>query len=102
MYRLLFIVTIAIALLFGSCGKGAGGGASSDTVSHALPETLRIATIYSPLSYFLYRDEAMGYDYALAAEFAKAKGLVLEVEVAPSLDGAIEMVNEGNADVVAY
>lgn len=102
MYRLLFIVTMAIALLFGSCGKGAGGGASSDTVSHALPETLRIATIYSPLSYFLYRDEAMGYDYALAAEFAKAKGLVLEVEVAPSLDGAIEMVNEGNADVVAY
>lgn len=102
MYRLLYIVTMAIALLFGSCGKGAGGGASSDTVSHALPETLRIATIYSPLSYFLYRDEAMGYDYALAAEFAKAKGLVLEVEVAPSLDGAIEMVNEGNADVVAY
>lgn len=102
MYRLLFIVTMAIALLFGSCGKGAGGGASSDTVSHALPETLRIATIYSPLSYFLYRDEAMGYDYALAAEFAKAKDLVLEVEVAPSLDGAIEMVNEGNADVVAY
>ncbi len=102
MYRLLFIVTMAIALLFGSCGKGAGGGASSDTVSHALPETLRIATIYSPLSYFLYRDEAMGYDYALAAEFAKAKGLVLEVEVAPSLDGAIEMVNTGKADVVAY
>lgn len=102
MYRLLYIVTMTIALLFGSCGKGAGGGASSDTVSHALPETLRIATIYSPLSYFLYRDEAMGYDYALAAEFAKAKGLVLEVEVAPSLDGAIEMVNEGNADVVAY
>lgn len=102
MYRLLYIVTMTIALLFGSCGKGAGGGASSDTVSHALPETLRIATIYSPLSYFLYRDEAMGYDYALAAEFVKAKGLVLEVEVAPSLDGAIEMVNEGNADVVAY
>ena len=102
MVRLLYIVAMAAVLLLGGCGKGAGSGESTDSVSHELPETLRIATIYSPLSYFLYRDEAMGYDYALAAEFAKAKGMALEVEVAPSLDGAIEMVNTGKADVVAY
>lgn len=102
MVRLLYIVAMAAVLLLGGCGKGAGSGESTDSVSHELPETLRIATIYSPLSYFLYRDEAMGYDYALVAEFAKAKGMALEVEVAPSLDGAIEMVNTGKADVVAY
>lgn len=102
MVRLLYIVAMAAVLLLSGCGKGAGSGESTDSVSHELPETLRIATIYSPLSYFLYRDEAMGYDYALVAEFAKAKGMALEVEVAPSLDGAIEMVNTGKADVVAY
>lgn len=101
MCRLLYILALAAVLLTGSCGSGGSGGAN-DSVSHTLPETLRIATIYSPLSYFLYRDEAMGYDYDLAAEFAKAKGLALEVEVAPSLNGAIEMVNAGKADIVAY
>lgn len=96
------ISMLLIATLLGSCGGKGDAESTADTAAYALPETLRIATIYSPLSYFLYRDEAMGYDYALAAEFAKEKGLVLETDIAPSLEKAIEMVNSGKADVVAY
>ena len=102
--RLTAIAAILMAVLLTAqgCGGKGSAGTAADSTRHVLPETLHVATVYSPLSYFLYRDEAMGYDYDLAAEFAKEKGLVLEVEVAPSLDAAIEMANAGKADVVAY
>ena len=43
--------------------------------SHPLPDTLRVATLYSPSSYFLFRDEEMGYDYSLVKQFASDRGV---------------------------
>ncbi len=98
----LFLVTLLV-----SCsGRGASGGQganadSTGTQGHELPDTLRVATLYSPTSYFIYRDEAMGYDYSLVSELAREKGIVLKIEVAPSLASAVEMIEKGQADVLA-
>ena len=46
-----------------------------ETETRHLPDTLRVATLYSPSSYFLYRDEPMGYDYSLVSQFAREKGM---------------------------
>ena len=44
----------------------------------------------------------MGYDYDLATRLAADKGMVLKLEVAPSLGRVIEMLDSGLIDLVAY
>lgn len=84
-----------------SCRKSEEGSAQH-LADHSLPDTLVIATLYSPSSYFIYRDEPMGYDYNLIYQFAQEKGLELKIEVAPSVHRAIEMLDSGKVDLIAY
>lgn len=65
------------------------------------PDTLRVATLYSPMSYFYYREDTMGYDYNLIADFATAKQMTLQVEVVPGLERAIAMLDSGQVDIIA-
>ena len=87
-----------------SCGGSGAAGAAKDSdsvQSHPLPDTLRVVTLYSPTSYFIYRDEPMGYDYSLVRTLAAEKGMKLEIEVAPSLAAAVDMLEDGRADLLA-
>ena len=86
-------------MVLASCSRPA---AVQDEESHALPDTLRVATLYSPSSYFIYRDQKMGYYYALLEYMAKQKGMALELNVAPSLAAALEMLDSGEVDLLAY
>lgn len=99
------VAFFAVALAFmatpllQSCGKSqtkkqAATGQSADT--------LRVVTLYSPRSYFIYRNEPMGYDYNMVSRFAEDKGMTLKLEVAPSLNRAIEMLDSGKVDLIAY
>lgn len=85
-----------------SCG-GKGSVRTADNGNgHRLPDTLRVATLYSPLSYFLYRGEPMGIDYTLADSLARQKDMVLDLSVARSLAEAVAMLDSGTVDVIAY
>ena len=85
-----------------SCG-GKGSVRTADNGNgHRLPDTLRVATLYSPLSYFLYRGEPMGIDYTLVDSLARQKGMVLDLSVARSLTEAVAMLDSGTVDVIAY
>lgn len=90
-------ITAGAALL--SCGQNTGGTRAD---AHSLPDTLKVVTLYSPTSYFIYRDEPMGYDYTLVDSLAKQKGMVLDLQVARSLSSAIEMLDSGKVDLIAY
>lgn len=59
-------------------------------------------TMYSSTSYFQYRMEPMGYEYDLIQSFAESKGLKLTIKVAENTTRLIEMLQAGEADVVAY
>ena len=87
-----------MAVLTAACG---GGGPGEDAV-RPLPDTLRVATLYSPASYFHYRDENMGFDYSLVSALAREKGMELDLTVAPSLAKALDMLDSGRVDLVAY
>ena len=87
-----------MAVLTAACG---GGGPGEDAVRR-LPDTLRVATLYSPASYFHYRDENMGFDYSLVSALAREKGMELDLTVAPSLAKALDMLDSGRVDLVAY
>lgn len=88
----------AVASLLSCSGPSASG--SDD--AHALPDTLRVATLYGPTSYFLYKDEPMGYDYTLVDSLARQKGMVLDLKVTHSLSQAVAMLDSGKVDLIAY
>lgn len=93
------------AALLAVCAAGCGdkkGTDAAENEEHTLPDTLRVATLYSPTSYFIYRDEPMGYDYSLLSQMAEDKGMAVELTVAPSLQKMIEMLDSGQVDLLAY
>lgn len=63
---------------------------------------LTIITLYSSTSYFIYKDEPMGYDYDLAQDFCNDHGLKLNVKVAENVNRLVEMLKNGEGDLVAY
>lgn len=74
----------------------------NDSTAEILTDTLRAVTLYGPTSYFIYKGEPMGYDYTLLKEFAAAQHQALKLEVASSLPAAIDMLDNGEAELLAY
>lgn len=103
---ILIFVSVSMMCVSNGCKKEQSETVSAcDTIQeefHKLPDTLRVATLYGPLSYFYFRDDTMGYDYSLAKEFAEAKGMILDITVTPSLESAIELLDSMKIDMIAY
>lgn len=91
------ILFCAAAVLQGCSSHDAAGEEEK-----ALPDTLRVATLYSPTSYFIYRDQKMGYDYSLLEALVREKGMALDLSVASSLEDALTELDSGRVDLVAY
>lgn len=99
----LILAALAVTLLAASACKGSHSQETDNAdASHALPDTLRVATLYSPASFFIYRDQEMGYDYSLLKSLVEEKKLLLDLKVATSLADALEMLDSGWIDLVAY
>ncbi len=97
------IATVAAALV-AACSHSGSSAADEvpDSLRRPLPDTLRVGTLYSPTSYFIYREEPMGLDFDLVSRLAADKGMVLDLHVAPSLARVVEMLDSGMIDLVAY
>lgn len=54
------------------------------------------------ISYFIYKGEPMGYDYELLKLFADHLQVDLKINVTKTLGTAIEKLNEGEGDILAY
>ncbi|MDE6715555.1 MAG: transporter substrate-binding domain-containing protein, partial [Muribaculaceae bacterium] len=67
-----------------------------------IPDTLRVGTLYGPTSYFLYRDQPMGYEYELMQKVLEENGVGMKIEVAPGMDSLIAMLNDNRIDVIAF
>jgi len=62
---------------------------------------LTIITLSSSTSYFIYKDEPMGYDYDLAKDFCDFHGLKLNVKVAENSTKLLQMLANGEGDLIA-
>ena len=106
-YRCVLAVLMTVLLCACSASKGnkaadsSQAGLASET-DYSLPDTLRIGTLYSPDSYFLYRDEPMGYEYELATRFAEDYGIPVKIVVAGNFHDMLSQLEEGKTDLVAY
>ena len=85
--RRLPLFAIAVISLFAmalSCGHRSD--ASSVESLPTIPDTLRVGTLYSPTSYFIYKGEEMGYEYDLMRKVLSDHNVAMEVVVAHSID----------------
>ncbi len=55
----------------------------------------------SSTSFFIYRGKKMGFEYELLKEFANELGVTLEIKIVNNLDDLIQMLNNGEGDVIA-
>lgn len=107
MYRKI-VSLLCIALLLNSCsGTKQQEQKEDDFVYTDLPQLkaageITAVMLYSSTSYFQYKMEPMGYEYDLIKDFARSEGLKLNIKVAENATRLIEMLEAGEADVVAY
>lgn len=54
------------------------------------------------MSYFYYKGGAMGYEYELLQRLAKHLKVELRIKVVTSIDVAIDRLNKGHGDIIAF
>lgn len=54
------------------------------------------------ISYFIYKGQPMGYEYELLNLLAKHLGVDLKIKVTSGTERAIEQLNDGEGDIVAF
>jgi membrane-bound lytic murein transglycosylase F len=62
---------------------------------------LKVITSYNPNSYFLYKDQPIGYEYELLKLLAKDLGVELDMHVTSDLNNIDYMLNNGEGDLIA-
>ena len=96
------IILFTSILLLASCTTCEKNNQIEQIDSFLLPDTLRIGTIYSPTSYFMYRGETLGFDYRLIKSFCDEKNIVMDIVVAPGLETLVELLDSAQIDIAAY
>ena len=93
-------------LLCASCGtkKTAESAVQSsvDLKEIINSDTLKVATMYGSTSYFLFRDELLGFDYEMAQNLANYLRLNLEIKIARTEKEMTQWLEAGDVDIVAY
>jgi len=62
---------------------------------------LKAVTDYSSVTYLIYRGETIGYQYEMLKDFTDYLGVELEMVVEKDLEKSIQMLNNGEADLLA-
>lgn len=106
MYKNILLLPFFV-LLLSSCNSNKKGQEKEDILSIDFPQLkaegeITAVTLYSSISYFQYKMQPMGYEYDLISDFARSEGLKLNIKVAENPTRLIEMLEAGEADVVAY
>lgn len=106
MYRKIVFLPLLFMLLYG-CNGNKQEPEKDDFVSTDLSQLktkgeITAVTLYSSVSYFQYKMQPMGYEYELVNDFARSQGLKLNLKVAENPTRLIEMLESGDADIVAY
>lgn len=99
-----FLIIAAMVLTIGmvsSCKK------NKPSVVYDFPQiiekdTLTVLTVNSSSSYFIYRDQEMGFHYDMINDFCKTHGLELAIKLAKNSSELVEMLQNGEGDVIAY
>ena len=101
MQRFCKLITICISflfILFISCKNNI----NRNDITYSLPDTLKIGTIYSPTTFFIFRGDTLGYEYERILNFTSSNNITAEFIIYNNLSEMIEMLDSGKIDIIAY
>lgn len=104
-YLLLFLIVFAV---FQSCNQSRKVNFTPDPeVVSDLDEIIARGYINAlvdnnSVSYFIYKGQPMGYEYELLNLFAEHLGVDLKIKVTSGVDRAIDQLNKGEGDIIAF
>lgn len=93
----LFLLTIFVA----GCSSTSSDRRPDSDGDCSLPDTLRVGTLYSPSSFFIYRGDSLGVDFDMARSLADSLGRPMTVTVAHSMPQLLAMLDSGVIDLAA-
>lgn len=85
-----------------SCSKWTSREGAYDFPDILLSDTLRVLTLNTSTSYFIYRDEPMGYHYEMIRNFCSYHGITPQIIVAKNTGEMLQMLSDNKADMIAY
>lgn len=99
------ILSFILLSLLASCGKS-----NKETNKAELNDfdrikeagELTILTLSSSTTYFMYREEPMGFHYDFAKEFCKEHDLKLNVKLGDNPQQLVQMLESGEGDIIAF
>lgn len=94
----LLLITSLVGIIFFSCKEKKVTIRDFDQIKKT--KKLTVLTVSSSTSYFLYKDEPMGYEYDLIKDFCDHYDLDLEVKVADNMSHLVEMLLRKEGDLV--
>ncbi len=98
-----FLTGMILMLSCDFSGNGKPGGAGLADLPEIRERGELVAiTSYSPLSYFIYRGEVMGYEYELLQLFGEHIDLPVRIEIARDFGEMMGMLESGEGDLIAY
>jgi len=104
--KYLLLLLLFSVFLFAYCGQKekivSSVSSSSDLKNIIAYDTLRVATMYGATSYFLYRDELMGFDYEMVQNLARHLKVNLKITIAKNEEEMIKLLKDGQVDLVTY
>lgn len=98
-YVLLLVVAVAAMGLIRRCNSGdalpplARGNSAGDTID--------VAVIYGPLSYYLYADTLGGVNFDMLSAFGKQTGRPVKMWPVVTLNDALDKLDDGTFDMLA-
>lgn len=93
MKKLLLLMVVTLA----ACSKPV----PPSSAPAAMPDTLRVGTLYSPASFFIYRGDSLGIDYDMARDLADSLRMPLTVVTRPSMQALIAALDSGQINLIA-
>lgn len=99
--KLCFYATLLL-LSFAACKQPTTQPEVDDFARIQASDTLRILTLNTSTSYFLYRDQPIGYQFEMIRNFCEENDLEPKVIVANNISSLYDMLLQGDGDVVAY
>jgi len=102
MHKVTWILLLPL-LLFVSCQEwGKQRREKYDFPQMLRSDTLRVLTLNTSTSYFIYRDQPMGYHYDMVRDFCRQHGLIPKIIVAGNAGTMLRMLQQGIGDLIAY
>ncbi|HHX32509.1 MAG TPA: transglycosylase SLT domain-containing protein [Bacteroidales bacterium] len=96
------LISLIIILLSVSCSEGGKNKNGHDLPQILQNDTLRVITLNSSTSYFIYRDQPMGYHYDMITEFSRQHNLTPKITVAENSNSMMKLLKNREVDVIAY